>query len=324
MYLKSPKCHLIIDSCCDLPPNVIDIGDIEILNFPFLLDEEDLEDDFFQTISEHDFYEKLRKGADCSTAQIRYMQLQETFDQAAESGIPTVYLGFSSGLSGNFETVQRMSAQACETHPDAEIYVVDTKLASIAEGVLVYEAIRQLNRGLSACELVTWAEEIRYFVNNQFLIDDLAWLKKGGRIPSAVALAGNMLNVKPIFEVSLDGTLATAGVSRGRKKGIRHLADYYEKQSQDDSNTRYVIIGGADCPKDLDRLEAELHKIDEKLLVIRTAIGPVIGSHVGPGMVALSFIGKDRRENISTSDRIARKIVNADVENDDVLENCEE
>ena len=308
MYPKSPKCHLIIDSCCDLPSTVIDMDEVEVLGFPFLLDGEDMRDDFFQSISEHDFYEKLRKGSECSTAQIQYMQLENTFERAAESGVPTVYLGFSSSLSGNFETASRLCAQAIEAHPDAELYVVDTRLASVAEGVLAYEAIRQLHRGLSAAELAAWAEETRYFVNNHFLVDDLCWLEKGGRIPSTVALAGNMLNVKPLLEVSLDGALSMSGVSRGRKKGIRRLAEYYEKQMLEDSNSGYVIIAGADCSKDLDRLESELHKIDDSLLVIRGAIGPVIGSHVGPDMIAISFLGKDRRDTLPTSDRIARKV----------------
>ena len=308
--MSDVKCNVIIDSCCDLPPDVIDIPGVELLRFPYMMDGEEHIDDMFTTISSADFYARMRKGADVSTAQIPIVTMTEAFEQAIASGIPTVYLGFTSGLSGNFGTAEMVRDQLVEQHPGAELYVVDTKLASIAEGLLVYEAIRQRARGLSATELVDWANEARFYVNEQFTLDELEWLKRGGRIPSSVAFAGSKLDVKPMLDISLDGRLSLTGVARGRKKGIRQLADYYRKHTLDLGGGAYIIIGSADCPKDVERLKDELIKVDDTVLFLETDIGPVIGSHVGPGMLAIAFMGQDAREDLSVSDRIAKKVRN--------------
>ena len=302
------KCNVIIDSCCDLPPQVIDVPGVEILRFPYLIDDEQYVDDMFQSVSAHDFYERMRKGSEVSTAQIPIPVITEAFQNAIDSGIPTVYLGFTSGLSGTFDTVCMLRDAMVQEHPDAELYVVDTHLASIAEGLLVYEAIRQRARGLTALELVEWANEARFYVNEQFTLDELEWLRKGGRIPSSVAFAGSKLDVKPMMDISLDGKLSLSGVARGRRKAIKQLAEYYKRNALELGSGGYIVIGSADCPKDVERLKAELYKVDETVLFLETSIGPVIGSHVGPGMLALSFMGKDAREDLSVSDRIARKV----------------
>lgn len=302
------KCNVIIDSCCDLPPQVIDVPGVELLRFPYMIGDEQYLDDMFQSMSSRDFYDRMRKGADASTAQIPLMTITESLQRAAESGVPTVYLGFASALSGTFDTIQLIRDQVVAEHPEAELYVVDTHLASIAEGLLVYEAIRQRARGLTAEELVEWANEARFYVNEQFTLDELEWLRKGGRIPSSVAFAGSKLDVKPMMEISLDGKLSLSGVARGRKKAIRQLAEYYKRRAIDVGTGGYVVVAGADCPKDLERLKAEVAKIDETVMFLETSIGPVIGSHVGPGMLAIAFMGQDARDDLSVSDRIAKKV----------------
>ena len=302
------KCNVIIDSCCDLPPEVIDVPGVELLRFPYSIDDEQHIDDMFVSMPVSDFYNRMRKGAAVSTAQIPIISITEAFERAIESGVPTVYLGFSGGLSGTFDTVSLVRDQLVEQHPEAELYVVDTKLASIAEGLLVYEAIRQRARGLTARELVDWANEARFYVNEQFTLDELEWLKRGGRIPSSVAFAGSKLDVKPMLDISLDGRLSLTGVARGRKKGIRQLADFYRKHTAELGCGCKIVIGSADCPKDVERLKDALYKVDETVLFLETNIGPVIGSHVGPGMLAIAFMGQDAREDLSVSDRIAKKV----------------
>ena len=302
------QCNVIIDSCCDLPPQVIDVPGVELLQFPYLLGDEQRLDDMFQGISAHDFYERMRKGEEVSTAQIPIPAITDAFTKAVESGVPTVYLGFASALSGTFNTVSLVRDQIVQEHPHAELYVVDTHLASIAEGLFVYEAVRQRARGLSASELVDWANEARFYVNEQFTLDELGWLKKGGRIPSSVAFAGSKLDVKPMMDISLDGRLSLSGVARGRKKAIKQLAEYYRRRTLEMGCGTHIVIGSADCPKDVERLKAELYKVDETVLFLETSIGPVIGSHVGPGMLAIAFMGQDARDDLSVSDRIAKKV----------------
>lgn len=302
------KCNLIIDSCCDLPREVVDRADVELLEFPYLMSDGEHLDDLYGKSSAHDFYEAMRDGEQPSTAQIAIPVFQDAFSRALESGVPTVYLSFTSGLSGSYNTAVLLRDQMVAEHPGAELYVVDTLQASIAEGLLVYEAIRQRDKGLSARELVEWVEEARYFVDAQFMVDDLESLRRGGRIPATVAAAGAKLDVKPMLTITTDGKLSLSGVARGRKKGIKQLAEYYGKHVAGEGSGNCVVIANADCPKDADRLKEALAKIDESVLFLESSIGPVIGSHVGPGMLAVVFWGNDRREDLTVADRIARKV----------------
>ena len=192
-----------------------------------------------------------------------------------------------------------------------ELHIVDTKLASVAEALLVYEAIRQRESGLTAAELAAWASEARYFVNALFMVDDLESLRRGGRIPDSVAYAGAKLDVKPLLTIGTDGKLSLKGVARGRKKAIKQLVEYYFERRDESGFSQCVVTGHADCPKDMERLHDAVTKQDESVLFMDSAIGPVIGSHVGPDMLAIVFWGKDRREDLSVADRIARKVKGA-------------
>lgn len=304
----APKCNLIIDSCCDLPFEVINREGIELLQFPYIMSDGERFDDLYQKQTAHDFYEAIRGGETPSTAQISVSTLRTTFQKAIDSKVPTVFLCFTSGLSGSFDVARMVHKQLLEENPEAELYIVDTLLASVAEGLLVYEAIRQRDKGLSASELVEWAEEARNYVNAEFMVDDLESLRRGGRIPASVAYAGSKLDVKPLLTIDLEGKLTLIGVARGRKKGIKQLADYYEKHVASTGPGQCVVIANADCPKDAERLKDLLSKIDENILFLESSIGPVIGSHVGPDMIALVFWGRDRREELSVADKIARKV----------------
>lgn len=140
------------------------------------------------------------------------------------------------------------------------------------------------------------------------MVDDLEALRRGGRIPASVAVAGAALDVKPLLVIAEDGTLSLVGVARGRKKGIKQLAEYYKKNVDDAGQAHVAIVGHADCPKDAARLKEALEKEAPGLLCLVCNIGPVIGSHVGADMLAVVFWGHDKRENLSVADRIARKV----------------
>lgn len=303
-----PNCHLIVDSCSDLPFEVVDREGITLLEFPYIEDGETLYDDLFQSVTAKDFYDGMRKGAEPSTAQLSVSVLQDTFRKAAEAGVPTVYMSFTSGLSGSYDVAMLVRDRILEEFPDFELYVVDTKLASVAEGFIVFEAISIWEKGASAKELAEWVEEAYNFVDCEFMVEDLDSLRRGGRIPSTVAVAGAALDVKPILTIDMDGKLQLTGVARGRKKAIRHLAEYFKKNVSSEGRTRYVFLGNSDCPKDMERLREMILKIDPTVLFVESSIGPVIGSHTGPGMLAVVFWGDDRRENLSMADRIAKRI----------------
>ena len=302
------KCNLIIDSCCDLPHEIVEREGIYLVEFPYSDEQGEYRDDLYRSITAQDFFEGMRQGNQPQTAQVPMPDIKEAYQWAKDQGKPAVYLSFSSGLSGTFDTAALLLEQMKQKDPDFELYLVDTKLASVAEALIVFEAFRQRERGLTARELATWAEEARYFVDAQFMVDDLEALRRGGRIPSSVAYAGSKLDVKPLLGIDPEGKLTLTGVSRGRKKGIKALVDYFAKRRNSDKPGQDVVIGNADCVKDAERLVELLKKNDESLMCIESSIGPVIGSHVGPGMLAVVFWGPDKRQDLSVADRIASKV----------------
>ena len=301
------NCNLIIDSCCDLPYDVAVRPGVDLVRFPFFFGEDEHLDDMWHSMDAHEFYERMRKGEQPTTSQATIPMLKAAFERAVETGVPTVYLCFTSGMSASYDQACMVLDQVKGTHPDADIRVVDTRLASTAEAVLVFEALRQQERGLTADEMEAWALEARNFVNVYFMVEDLECLHRGGRIPASVAVVGSKLDVKPIVTILADGTLSVKGVARGRKKGLRQLVELYEERV-DPNSPPYVCVGNADCEKDMKRMEELVVKGGHEPMFVEQAIGPVIGCHVGPGMVSLCFWGQDKREDISMADRIARKV----------------
>lgn len=309
MMQSKIKCRLILDSCCDLPVEILESAGVEYLKFPFVMNDGEHFDDMWKSMSAKDFYDRMRKGEVSGTAQIPVPELMEMFEACAKDGTPTVYIAFSSGLSGTFETVRTVVAEISEKYPDFELYAVDTKLASVAEGLLANEAINQRNRGLTAKQLADWAEEARWFVNCLFTVDELEYLQRGGRIPAAAATIGTKLNIKPLLAIDTDGCLSMMGIARGRKKALKALVKQYDDDhAEGRGSNSVVLVGSADSDGDAKWVEDHLDRPEGSLPVIRCQIGPVIGSHVGPGMAAVAFWGNDRRESISIADRIANKI----------------
>ncbi len=306
----APQCNLIVDSCCDLPFETVNQPGIDLIRFPFMLDGATHQDDFYQTVSPKEFYDAMRdkKRKPPTTAQIQATVLRDTFARALASGVPTVYLSFTSGLSGSFDTACLIADSLADQYPQGKLYLVDTKLASIAEGLLVLGAIEQRERGLSAEEMVAWAKEAPNFVGAIFMVDDLESLRRGGRIPSTVAMAGAKLDVKPLLGFDLSGKLALTGVVRGRKKAMRQMVDFYNKHRLPDELDRRVIIGNADCEKDARKLHEMVEGAEPQAMILESSIGPVIGSHVGPGMLAMVFWSDDRRSELTVSDKIAKRI----------------
>jgi DegV family protein with EDD domain len=305
---RNRKCHLIIDSCCDLPADLVASYDVDVIRFTYVMSDGDHLDDMGVTLSHHDFYELMRKGEEPKTTQVPIRELQEAFEKSMSHDVPTVYLSFTAALSGSYDAALLVREGLLQTYPNAEMYVVDTKLPSAAEGLLVMEAVRQMDRGLSARELAAWAEEARYYVNGYFTMPDLESLRRGGRIPDVAAVAGAKLDIKPLLTYDLDGQLIFHSVARGRKKSIRQLLQIYKDRQQNSLNNT-VIVASADALKEQTSLAAEVLKVSsDKITLWQTQIGTVIGSHVGPGMIAIAFWGPDRRRRLSLSDRIANRI----------------
>ena len=298
----SVRCNIMCDSTCDFTAEQAAARNVTILPFHYIeagKPDGGLcgDDDLFQSRSAHEFYDAIRHGAMPMTSQPSQLEFDEAFQAAYESGVPTVLFCISSGISGGYNGAVMSLDRLKEAHPgeDIPIYVVDTLIASTALTLLLNEACNKRDLGMSAEEIVAWAEEARYRVRVLFMVDNLDALHRGGRLPKGVAVVGDALDVKALLHFNLDGTLGIRSVARGRKKGLRRLVDHYSKNHELAGESNVCAVGDADVADDGFSVASELHSLDDTLEVLRPTIGPTIGSHVGPGMVSVVFWGKDRR-----------------------------
>ena len=308
-FKERKDCHIIVDSCADFAPRVADRLGVEVIGFPYVIDGEERIDDVWASTTPHDFYEELRQGAHVTTSAVTPGRYLEVFRAAAERGMPTLYLGFTGGLSSSIYAAEQAADMVREEFPDFELYVLDNLSPSAAAELLAIEVVRLAGNGMSARELYEWAKDARYFIHGYFTLDGFDSLAAGGRIPPAAAEVGGKLDIKPELSYDLNGSLTLRGMCRGRKKALKSIVAEFRESFCHDLSLPVAIVS-SDAEKDADWLEATLRKESgcEDLIVVRSSVSPVIGGHVGPGMVALIFWGNDRREKISLTDRIARKI----------------
>ena len=305
------NCRIIVDSGCDFAPEVLHRLGVDFLPFTYVTPEGEVEDDLWQSVSSHEFYETLRKNPElhystCAITPGRYMEI---FEKAAEEGLPTIYLGLTAGLSSSIHNACQAADMVRAKYPDFELYVIDNKCDSAAGELLAIEMVRQATRGLTARELYEWAREARYFIHGYFTLDSFSALAAGGRIPPAAATVGGKLDIKPELSYDINGALSLCGMCRGRKKALRAILEDFKENYVHDPSLPLAIVS-ADAEKDASWLEKEVRKQEgcASLTIIRSQVSPILGSHVGPGMVALVFWGDDRREKLSFADKLARKV----------------
>lgn len=284
---------LITDSCCELPRSTVDELGIVVVPFSFLLDGESHLDELGDSMSHASFYEAMRNGAEPTTSQVPIGSYVAAFRDAALAGVPGVLLSFSSALSGTFEASLIARATVLEEFPDADLRVVDTRCASAAQGLLALEAGRLVAGGASADELEAWVADNHQRVHGYFTLETLEHLRRGGRISDVAAAAGAMLDVRPVLRIDSLGRLRIDRAVRGRKKSVRALVDLFAERAVD-AHRRTVVVGHADCQQDADALSALLRDRVDIGEIVTLNVGPVIGTHTGPGMLAVSFFGAER------------------------------
>lgn len=310
-YYQKRQVKIIVDSTADYAPGVAEQLGVEVIPFTYVGPDGEHVDDLWATSDPHEFYEGMRKNPHVryTTSAVTPGRYLEVFERAAEEGLPTIYMGLTAGLSSSIYAAEQAAQMVRDSHPDFEIYVLDTRCDSAAGELLAIEVVRQASNGLSAEELYAWASDARYFVQGYFTLDSFDALAAGGRIPPAAANVGGKLDIKPELSYDLNGALTLRGMCRGRKKALRAIIqDFRENYAHDSSLPLAIVL--TDAEKDADWLEREVRKEKgcEDVTVIRSQVSPILGSHVGPGMVALVFWGTDRREKVSLTDRIARKV----------------
>lgn len=282
---------IVSDATLDLPVSVIDEYDIRIIPMGVNVDNEE----YYHYPDERelpieDFYRKLKNGAVSHTTQITPAIFMDYFEDILKQGKDILYIAFSSGLSGTYNTSQIVIRDLLEEYPDRKIYSIDSLCASIGEGLLVLNAALQKQQGLSIDELVTWVEANKTRSRHWFTVKDLFFLKRGGRITSIEAMVGTALKIRPVLSTDSVGKLAVVSKIRGTRAELDFMLTKLIEEATDLSS-QTIIIGHGDDLAQARELESLINsRVTVKNIVI-SKIGPVIGTHTGPGMLALVFMG---------------------------------
>lgn len=243
-------------------------------------------------ISPKEFYDLLRSGQMATTSQVNQADWAEAFESALKEGKDVLCLAFSSGLSGTCQAAVLAAEELREKYPQNTIEVVDTLQASMGEGLVVYHAARLKQQGYTLPQLARWLEENKQSICAWFTVDDLMFLKRGGRVSGAAALAGTLLGIKPVLHVDATGHLVPMEKVRGRRASLDALVNRFA-QSQVDKSQQVVFLSHSDCREDCDYVANKIRAMGVENIHISN-IGPVIGAHTGPGAVALFFSGDVR------------------------------
>lgn len=290
------KIKLITDSSSDLPLSFVkeNKDHLIVLGMPITIDGAEYIDDLGETLSHDFFYEQLGKGVMPKTSQVNVTTFYETFKHCYEDGFDVFYLGLSSGLSGTYNSALLAKDMFMEEAPSAKIAIVDSLAASIGLGALVFTVLSWIKSGKALEEIVTEIEHKKVCANHWFAVDDLMHLKNGGRIPTATALVGTMLNVKPILTMNHEGKLESYSSVRGKKKAFKYLVSKVSEHLKDSETL--ILIGHANIQGDADTLVENLRELGIENPVMETCLSATIASHVGPGMLAIAFMGAEERE----------------------------
>ncbi|MBE6559457.1 MAG: DegV family protein [Ruminococcaceae bacterium] len=280
------------DSACDLPADFLEELGVKTQSLSFRFDGSEREY-LNNDLKAEDFYAEMRNGKVAKTAAVNTDAFKTVFEKEVAAGNDLLYLGFSSGLSTTYNSGRLACEELSEAYPDRKLLSVDTLCASAGQGLLVYLAVKKKSEGATVEEVASYVESIKLNLCHWFTVDDLVYLKRGGRVSSAVALVGGMLNIKPVMHVDNEGHLIKTGTVRGRKNSLKALADKYETLSLDPQGS-VIFISHGDCLDDAHELAAMLKEKGAPDVRLITHVGPVIGAHSGPGTMALFFLGKER------------------------------
>lgn len=277
----------------DMPQSIIEELGLHVIPMTVRVGEQDyLYHPDEKELSCKEFYTKLSAGEDAVTSQITPIVFREVFEKYCKEGKDVLYIAFSSGLSGTVNSARLVAQELLEEYPERRIECIDSLCASIGEGFLVYLAGKLRKEGKSFEEVTEFVTKNCTKVCHWFSVDDLIHLKRGGRLNSLEAVVGTALKIKPVLSIDREGKLTVVSKVRGTKKGMDYLRDRLVSDGIDTAN-QTVMIGHADAPEIAEQLKEQL--LTEGLVrdVIISNVGPIIGTHVGSGMFALTFLGEN-------------------------------
>ena len=285
---------ILTDSSADLTADMVRELDVEIIPLTFML-----EGASYQNYADnremdpHAFYDKLRAGAVATTAAANVGQFTAVAEPHLQAGRDVLILAFSSGLSVTYNSARLAAEDLAEKYPDRKIYAVDTLCASLGQGLLVWHAVQHKRAGESIDQVRDWVEANKLHLCHWFTVDDLMFLKRGGRVSATTAVLGTMLSIKPVLHVDNEGHLINMAKTRGRKSSLIALVDKME-QTAIDPGSQTIFISHGDCPEEAQFVADEVRRRFGVKDIYINHVGPVIGAHSGPGTMALFFLGKER------------------------------
>jgi len=245
------------------------------------------------TITAKEFYRLQREGSFATTSQITPQTYFQYFEPCLRSGKDILYLSFSSGMSGTYQSALLATEELKKEYPERKIICLDTLCASVGEGFFVREAAQKQSEGFTLEELAEWAENHRLQICHWFTVDTFEHLRHGGRVSAATAAVGTVLQIKPLLHVDDKGCLQVIGKTRGRKRSIAMQISKMEQGWSPEVGKR-VLIGHGDAPETAEILRKEISDKFPEAEIGITEIGPIIGAHTGPGMLAVIYWGNNR------------------------------
>ncbi len=285
--------QLVTDSCCDLPYTYLKEKDVPFISMSIQIDGKEYIDDLGKTFNYEAFLQEIKNGSMPTTSQVNVGRYSEFFRTFVEQGIPVVYLAFSSGLSGSYQSAVQAVALLKEEYEAVEIYVIDTKAASLGQGMLVREAIRLKEAGHSVAEVVAFIEDKKMNVHSWVMVDDLKHLERGGRISKTAAAIGGLINIKPIIRVDVEGKLQAVGKARGRNKALSKVAAE-TVQGLVNPTEQTLLIAYAGTKEDAEKVQEMILKDSPVKDILLYPLGPTITSHTGYGCIAVFSFGNKR------------------------------
>ncbi len=283
---------ILTDSSCDFTPELVRDTGVKVLELSFLLDGRSYRNDAEGSDIAFDaFYDQLRNKKNVTTSAVNQETFRVFMKKELDAGNDLIYIGFSSGLSSTYSAGAVVARELAEEYPQRKVYSVDSLCASLGQGLLVYLAAKKKQAGAGIDEVREYCESIKLNVCHQFTVDDLMFLKRGGRVSAVTAVAGTMLNIKPVLHVDNDGHLINIAKARGRRASIHALFD--KMKATYTGEYKVVFISHGDCIEDAEYL-ASLIRDEYGIDAVIGYVGPVIGAHSGPGTLALFYIGSER------------------------------
>lgn len=280
------------DSACDISPEILAKWGVPYRSLTFRFSDSEKEYSN-EDMPVGEFYNKMRAGGVAKTAAVNSESFSEEFEKVLAAGNDLLYLGFSSGLSTTYNSARLAAGELREKYPDRKIVVIDTLSASAGEGLIVYLTVKKKEEGATIEEAAAFVQDLIPRMGIWFTVDDLVYLKRGGRVSPTAAFVGNLLGIKPVLYMDNAGHLIPVLKVRGRKNAINALADKYTERAVDKENGT-VFISHGDCLEDAQALASILEDRHGVKVEIITDVGPVIGAHSGPGTLALFYVGNER------------------------------